>query len=187
MATEADVIRQLKELVKAKGDIFFNAEITAITGDTCSIRISGGLELTDVMLKVTNDKKEDKFIMIPTVGSIVLVSCNNGDLRDISVIGVDDPERIFYKHKDVSIDIDAKTGKIIINGGDLGGLIKIEELVNRLNAIEDYVKNFQTKYDAHVHTGVTPGSGSTAVTVSILGTPPEKSQRDPLEDKNVTH
>jgi len=182
----AKVAEMLKKIGDPKGDIFFYAEVTKITGDTCSAKV-GDLELTDVRLRATDDNNKDKLMLTPKINSKVIVGANHGDLRDLVVIKVDDPAKIYYKHNKVTIDIDGDSGKIKINGGDLGGLIKIEELVKRFNKLEDYVKNFKTKYDAHVHLVAQSIGAAASPTQSLIVEDPESTQRDPLEDKNVTH
>ncbi|MFU8843479.1 MAG: hypothetical protein ACNA7V_06680 [Bacteroidales bacterium] len=92
-----------------KGDTLLYAQVKAITGDTCTVTI-GQLELTDVRLKATDDGNQDKLLVVPAVGSMVMVGANNGSLRDLVVLKVDDPEVISYKHKDVLVNINAKTG-----------------------------------------------------------------------------
>jgi hypothetical protein len=43
--------------------------------------------------------------------------------------------------------------------GSYGGLIKIQDLVSKINAIEQKVNDINTALKAHTHTGVTAGSG----------------------------
>jgi len=185
MDKEARVVELLRKLTEQK-DVFFYGVVKKITGDTCTVMI-GDLELSDVRLKATNNGADAKLLITPTIDSIVIIGANGGDLRSTFIIKVDDPEKIFYTHGDITIDIDGSSGNIKINGGNLGGLIKIEELVNRLNAIEDYVKDFKTKYDSHTHLGVLAGNGSSGNTASVVGADPTKTQRDPLEDTKIKH
>lgn len=185
MDKEAKLVQLLRDFRKQPPHFHF-AEVTEITGETCSIKI-GDLALTDVRLMASAQKStRDGLLVIPKVGSLVLVADDHEvGLRSLFVVKVDDPEKIIYTHKDTSIEIDADAGTIVINGGDLGGLIKIEELVNRLNAIEDYVKNFKSIYNTHTHTD--PISGSTGAPSATVLLDPETTQRDPLEDTKVKH
>ena len=184
MDKTAEAVELLRKLTAPK-DVFFYGSVTEITGDTCSVIIQD-LELTDVRMKATDDGSEDKLLLTPTVGSKLIVGANGGDFRSLFIIKVDDPEKILYKHKDITIDIDGSSGNIKINGGDLGGLIKIEELVSRFNTLEDYVKEFKTKYDLHTHKVISIGS-PTDPPLPLVMTDPEKTQRDPLEDTKVKH
>jgi len=115
MDKRAQAIESLKRFRKPDGDIFAYAKVTKITGDTCSVDI-GGLELTKVRLKATDDGASDKFVIYPTVGSQVVVCANHGDLRDLFVCKVDDPEKILYKHKKVTVIIDSKNNEINLEG-----------------------------------------------------------------------
>lgn len=187
MDKTAKVIQLLKEWRKPDGDTFHYATVTDVYGDLCSVKI-GDLELTDVRLKATHKDSDDYMLVTPAKNTMVVVCANNGDLRDLFVCKVDDPEKIYYKHGDLTVEINGKDGKVIINGGNLGGLIKIEELVNRFNAIEDYTKNLKTLYDSHVHPATLGNAPVTvSATTSLVGSDPTQTERDPLEDKNVTH
>ncbi len=137
VAKMAELFRQLRQ---PKGDIFFYATVTAITDQTCSVKITD-LELTDVRLKATVSKETDMLLLTPKVGSMVVVGANHGDWRDLVVVKVDDPQRISYKHKDVSIDIDGESGKIVINEGKNGGLTITPEL-------KDQLENMTKRIDA---------------------------------------
>jgi len=184
MDKRSKAIEQLKQFRKPNGDIFSYAQVTKITGDTCSVKI-GDLELTDVRLKATDDGSSDKLVIYPLVGSKVIVCANNGSLNDLFVCKVDDPERILYKHKNVMIDVDGKNGKIILNEGKLGGLIKIEELVSRFNKLENFIKEWRMAYDIHMH--ATAGTGSPSPPSVLFSKDPETTERNPLENPNVKH
>ncbi len=56
---------------------------------------------------------------------------------------------------------------IILRGGLFGGLVKVEELTVKLNNLEKLMNNLITKYNTHVHSGVTVGGGVSGPT----GTP----------------
>lgn len=51
--------------------------------------------------------------------------------------------------KTANMSADFNTSDIILNGGDLGGLVKIQELTDKLNELV-------TAFNAHTHTGTCP-------------------------------
>ena len=150
----------------------FVAEVASVEDDTtCTVRLGSGLELKDVRLRaVVNDEKTG-ILITPTVGSHVLVAdFSGGQLTDMAVLQ--------YSQVD----------KVTLNGGDLKGLVKIEELTKKLNNLVNWCKN-------HVHSGViTAVSGG--VTEPAVGTPgnsaapttsPADFNKDDYEDTAVTH
>jgi hypothetical protein len=104
---------------------------------TCEVEITSDDDKIVASL-VCGDKNKG-LIQVPKIGSIVVVimMCNSIGF----VVMVEEVE------------------EIIINGGSLGGLIKIEELNNNLKSIKDYVEALK---DA-VNSGISAvGAGSSA-------------------------
>ena len=182
MAKFVEAFRSLKK----KGDCFFYATVTEITGNTCSAKL-GDLELTDIKLKAPTRDDEDKLILTPKVGSSVILGCNDEDLRDVMIIKVDDPEKIFYKHKDITIDIDGTTGKIVINNGDNGGLTITPELKDQLAKM---TKRLDTALDLlkQVPTGALhPNQAAWEAIYNPLVNPLEKEDFGDIENKDIKH
>ena len=93
--------------------------------------------------------------------------------------------------RDWAVVMVSEIDKIEINGGKNGGLIKIEDLVSRLNAIEDDINNLKTTL-----TGWTPvaqdGGAALKTTLTIPGTgwatkQLAKTKTSDLEDDKITH
>ena len=184
-----DKYRKLAELLKARnqsGDIFIHATISKITGDTCSVKV-GELELSDVRLRATTASGDDKLLITPKEGSNVILGANAGDLRELVVMKVDDPAKIYYRHKDLKIEIDGDTGKITINGGKLGGLIKIKDLVDKVNKIEDDINTLKQDFSTWVPVPNDGGAALKTASASWAGQQIQKTQVDDIEDKKVTH
>ena len=78
-------------------------------------------------------------------------------------------------------------GKITMGDGSFDGLVKVGELVERMNIIEDRINDLQTSLKAHVHTGGTiSGSTGTSVDFSSFTDLTETSQSD-LENDTIIH
>lgn len=110
----------LRELISEScGEtILIPATVTEITGSCCTVLVNKSLEMRDVWLKVSIDDNENKLLIIPKPGSLVLLASLSGDLRDLAVVKVDEPDRIEYIAKSTKIEIDGDSGKIsITNGG----------------------------------------------------------------------
>ena len=126
-----DEYRQLAEGIKGIGgkDItLVQGIVTAVNGNTCSVRI-GMLEIPDVRLRASESEREAELLIVPKVGSAVLMGSLSGDMSQLAVLTVDEVE------------------SITINGGKLGGLINIEPFIQALNSLI-------TAFNSHKHTGV---------------------------------
>lgn len=174
----SDKHRQLKESLRQylglnkRSDSMFFAKVESVQESTCSVEFAG-MEITGVSLCATIDNNVNNLIIRPKIGSDVLIAdLSGGDLRVLVVIQY--------------TEID----NISINGGKLGGLIKIEELVKRITQIEDKLKNHQHAYIPYP--GGSPG-GPVATTSARQAIPPdltlefENTKREDIEDTKILH
>ena len=123
--------------------------VTKVEGELCDVKM-GSLTVTDVRLRASEASRDDDMLVVPRiVGSL------SGDMSQLVVLAVDSIERV------------------IINGGKLGGLVKIDLLTAKINEL---VKAFNT----HIHTA--PNGPTTAPTV-----PAAELKRADYEDENIKH
>ena len=149
------------------------AKVKQVDGQTCTVSI-GDLQLNEVRLRAVVNDEESGILVTPKVGSMVMITdLSNSTKRDWAVVMV------------------SEIDKIEINGGKNGGLIRIEDLVSRLNAIEDDINNLKTTL-----TGWTPvaqdGGAALKTTLTIPGTgwatkQLAKTKTSDLEDDKITH
>lgn len=142
-------------------------EVTSTDGITCSVKI-GDAEFDGVRLRASLTENEKNMLVVPKVGSSVVLGCVAGNLNTMVVLQVD--------------EID----KIVINGGELGGLVKIQELTDKLNALVDQFNN-------HTHTlptgaVVTPaGPNANPITVPAITSKANNFNAEDYEDELITH
>ena len=111
-------------------------------------------------------------LITPKVGSAVIVGSLSGDLSNVVVLSVDEIE------------------SIEINGGGNGGLINIQTLTDRINALVD-------KFNSHTHTlqtgavAVSGPSGASSnpqpITVPAVTSKADSLSKDDYEDTTITH
>lgn len=99
-----------------------------------------------------------------------------------------DADGLRIKTEKMSADINREN--IIFNGGDLGGLIVIQKLTDRLNELKDTVNNLITQYNGHIHaTTATVGTGPVGVLspTTSTATPALPFNKSDYENENVKH
>ena len=131
-----------------------------VEGLTCSVKV-GALTVPGVRLRSSLTDDKGSLTVVPKVGTAVTMGSLSGDLSELVVIAVDHAESI------------VASGKITINGGELGGLINIEALTGKLKG---RVKTF----NSHTHQGV---HGVTGKPLSSA----KDFDRDDYEDEKVKH
>ena len=123
---------------------------------TCTVEV-GSLTLTDVRLCASTSADNGELLIIPKVGSAVIMVSLSGDMTHLVIVAIDCAE------------------SIIINGGKLGGLINIDALTSKLNEL---VQAFNT----HTHNMPTP-MGLTAPPTK----PAVSLKKQDYEDTKIKH
>ena len=157
-----DVIRKICG-IDNQGLIFFNAEVVTVDDETCTVK-RNGIEHTDVRLAAVVDGNTENLLIKPKVGSMVLIAdLSEGLMRDLAIIGW------------------SEVDTITINGGDFGGLVKIQELTNKLNTL---VQAFNT----HTHTVATTGTAAAQTgTATAIATQAQPFSKSDYEDTKIKH
>ena len=118
-----------------------------MTGTCTCTPIDGTAKFFDVILSVSQSQG---FLLIPTDGSRVVCTQISETTAYISMVS------------DVS--------QVYIAGDVNGGLVKVIDLVTKLNNIENAFNTHLAAYNLHVHAGVTVGIGVTGITSPATNT-----------------
>lgn len=100
--------------------------------------IDGTAQLLSVNLEASLGS-EKGLCVFPPAGSFVVVGYL--DKNNAVVLLTDKIEKI-------TLDVDTE---IVINGGENHGLVKIQELTNKLNGLTDTVNGLINAYNTHIH------------------------------------
>ncbi len=114
---------------------------------TCEVEpIAEGTNFLDVRLMA--DPSTTGIYFKPSIGSIVMISPQD--------------EVTYFVSMYSSID------EIWLRGNANGGLIKVAELITKLNNLENLVNDLITKFNTHTHIlALTAGTGTAAPTVTL--------------------
>lgn len=154
---------------------------------TCDVQV-GGVVYEGVLLYAIENQELTGFVMIPSKDSGVLVGRIDGGnrLHVVMFSQVDkviftagekvrfscDATNAVYTNDKISMraegnKIEVSADNIIINGGDLGGLVNIEPLTQKVN-------DLITAFNGHTHTIPTGG-------VAVAGTPAAQNNPAPIQ------
>lgn len=163
---------KLKDLLKGVGggrDItIYQGIVNSVDGCLCEVQI-GGIAIPDVRLRASEVDDDGQMLVTPKVGSAVTVGSLSGDLNQLVVLQVDHIETI------------------VINGGNLGGLINIEQLTEKLNAIEDDINSLKTAMNGWVPVSQDGGAALKTAITTWAGQTLTKSVKGDYEDEKVKH
>lgn len=161
----------IKSIVGPAPMTIYQGIVTTTDGITCSCRF-GSIEVSDIRLRASLTERDRQMLIVPKTGSAVVVGSLSGDLSSLVVLQVDEIDHIE------------------INGGQLGGLVNIEDLTDRINDLVD-------AFNSHTHsipsgavavTG-TSGAASNAAPVEVPAIADKTSRfnKNDYEDTDITH
>lgn len=183
-------------------------QVTAVDGtDTCTVEpVDGGATLYKVRLRSTIDGNDEGVVSIPSVDSYVIVSPIDHNENKLFVSRFSNVESWHVKTENsTSIELkddgtteikgDGSTitlnndGTVNLNGSNFGSLIKINEIVDRLNAIEDAVSQLVNDFNVHTHpyTDTPIGAATTSVTTGISSANAGTTTVAAIENDKVQH
>jgi hypothetical protein len=132
-----DKYARLAELFKGMGRSdstpIFTAEVKSVNGDFCTITVAD-LDIDEVRLNATGADVSDKLIITPKVGTMALIGSLSGDLRELVVLKVNEPEKISYTYGGLEVIIDSTDSKVCVKNSDLS-------LVDLFSSIMDIITN----------------------------------------------
>lgn len=135
MSKEAEIKKLLREIV-GKDNYLIRGTVTKITGQTCSVKLNSGLEVSDVKLKALITDENDYYLLFPVEGSGVLMLMENNDVRNLTVVKVDKVEKFEFSQNGLKIEFDSKTKKVGIKNNDASLLDIMKELSNVLKGFK---------------------------------------------------
>lgn len=177
MDTYAEIARAIKAMTGGNGGTaLFTAEVKSVEGETCTVLI-GELEVPDVLLTPADEGADGKLVITPKVGSQVTVAdLSGGELRQLAVVHWGEVEKI-------SLTADS----IELNGGDNGGLVKIEALTDKINNIEKDINKLKQVFTTWVPVPQDGGSSLKSGVASWAAQQLVQTQVSDLEDDKITH
>lgn len=159
-------------------------ETVDVEKQTCTVLREDAPKLFGVRLNAVVSEYTDRLILKPKEGSLVLCSLIENDVNEAYLMACSELEEISINIGEQSLLIN-KDG-FVFNTGELGGLIKIEELKSQL---EKLTARVDTIFDGLSKLAPDPPqAGSASVTNGLKAiTSPTKEDFENIEDVKVKH
>lgn len=148
-----------------------SVDVSKRTADVAPI--NGNAEIFDVRLQSALNGSNGLCIF-PVVGSVVVVTFLNKLTGYVS---------LFSEVDKITLDTE---NEITIDGGQNGGLVKVNDLLSKINTIESKLNALQTDYSTHIHTD--PISSVTGpLAVPFISTPITPTVLVDIENDKIKH
>lgn len=138
----------LKRMSAGQQITIWQGIVKSVEGITCTVTFAKH-DVSGVRLRASEKDNEANILITPKIGTPVIVGSLTGDYNQLVVLKVDQIE------------------SIVINGGQLGGLINIEALTDKINELV-------STFNSHTHM---LASGS----VAVAGSATNQSNPAPIE------
>lgn len=159
-------------------------ETVDVEKQTCTVLREDAPKLFGVRLNAVVSEYADRLILKPKEGSLVLCSLIENDVNEAYLLACSKLEEISLNIGEQSLLIN-KDG-FIFNTGELGGLIKIEELKTQLEKLTARVDTIFDGFSKLVPDA--PQAGSVGLTNGLKAiTTPAKENFGSIEDVKVKH
>ena len=167
MTPEQRLIKNLRDAVGPAPITVYQGIVVDTDGITCTVRF-GEMDVAGIRLRASEAANDSQMLIVPRKDTAVIVGSLSGDLSQLVVLSVD------------AID------RIEINGGQLGGLINIQQLTDKINELVD-------AFNSHTHLIPTaavkcgPYASVAPVNVPAIQTKAKKLAKKDFEDETIKH
>ena len=147
---ESELLVKAIQHATMSGESLLTGKVIAVDEDenTCDVDIDGDAPVMfGVRLRAVVDTTTDGIIQIPAIDSAVLIGKLTTSLWCVLVFSQIHKYKFKIDSQTLIIDADG----FVFNEGNLGGMVKIEALVDKLNAIENRMNELETNYKTHNH------------------------------------
>jgi len=139
-------------------------KVVSVDGLLCDCSpVNGNADILEVRL---NASGLNGFVITPKVGSYVMVTR--------------------FERFEAFISSFSDVDKIAFNGGANDGLVLVNKLIDKLNALENKVNSIISTFNTHVHAGVIIGSDLSAVTPTLVAGALTPTIKSDIENANIT-
>jgi hypothetical protein len=169
MSTASRDITEAIRALSGMDDLGFESMAATVksvdtTAMTCDVEpINGDADFLDVRLNADYTKG---FTLIPKEGSVVILS----QLSDATAY----------------VTMVSEVDNIYLAGDANGGLVKVTDLVSKLNNLENKVNTIIATFNAHTHIASSLGAPTTPPPSPVVGTLTPTTAND-LENKTIQH
>ena len=132
----AEIKKKLQEVVNANPNYPIAGTVTALDGETCSVKLVSGLVLSGVKISASVTESEDYLLLEPVVGSDVLMLSGDGTLSNLYLIKVDQIGKFKFSQSGMKVEFDSVDKKIKIENGTVNLKDLFSDLANILNNLK---------------------------------------------------
>lgn len=186
--TFREAIRELVRDIATKKHIRIGKAID-IDADkcVCNVDVGNGAVLHNVKLKAVEGEKDKGLLIIPKENTMVCAAMLEGVEANWVIVQHSEIDSWQITTDSGSKVIVANDGKVYLNGDNCDGIVKVAELVKKLNAIEDDINKLKIAMSGWVTAPNDGGAALKAAAASWFGQQLATTQQSSIENDKVLH
>jgi len=181
--TEKKIVDGLRLIAKRYGSGgALSAVVKSVDTETftCEVVTDDERHLPDVMYKSTTVGVD--IIFQPAIDSTVMIE-KMADDEEYFIVVFGAVDKVIFKIGETVFEL-SESG-ITFNGGSLGGLVKVESLVERLNALEGDLTSLKTAFNSWIVVPTDGGAALKAAAAAWAGSTITTTQVTDLENDKI--
>jgi hypothetical protein len=194
MSDHAEIKELIQGLAKKSDGAEFQVQsgtVKSVDWDNrvCTVTTDEEYDVEGVRLRSLNDGNAYGCCYKPTVNSVVLIGVIYNKPLNAYVAMFSQVDAISWTDGNGKelFSADLTNGKFVFNGGNNKGIVKLVELVQKINQLENKYNELLNLLNGHVHVCAAPTVNSGPPVVPFTDIIAPVTQQNDLEDKNVTH
>ncbi|MDB0603194.1 hypothetical protein PL373_19085 [Tenacibaculum maritimum] len=136
MDKAVEIKKRLREIVGANPNLPITGVVKSVESESCTVQLKSGFSVSDVKLKATISDGSDYLKIVPKIGSNVLMISLTGDKNNLTVIKIDEAEKIAYIQNDLSVLIDSTDKKISVKNNETSLVDIFKDLTDLLKKLK---------------------------------------------------
>lgn len=132
----AEIKRKLREVVAANPNYPISGTVTAIDGETCSVKLVSGLVLSDVKLSASVTESADYLLLVPMIGSDVLMLSGDGSLSNLYILKTDKVAKFAFSQNGLKVAFDSEDKKVSIENESVSLKGILQDLATLLKGLQ---------------------------------------------------
>lgn len=129
--------QNIRAIVGADPNLPIDGVVRSIEGNTCTVELSDGFEVSDVRLKATTDGN-DHLLVVPKIGSTVLMISTDLTVDNLTVIKSDQSSKMIFNENGLTVEIDSTDGKVKIKNAETSLFDIMQDLSTLLKQLKVY-------------------------------------------------
>lgn len=138
MPDVAQIKRLIREIVGANPNLPVTAIVKSVEDDSCTVELKSGLIISDVKLKATINDSDNFLLMTPKIGTSVVMISLSGDMNNLTVVKMNQAEKVEYNQDGLNVLIDSSDWKVQIKNDE----VSLHELLTDLTTLLKQLKVF---------------------------------------------